>query len=180
MIKPHHKKIAIIGCAGSGKTTLAFKLKEKLNLPLYHLDQYYWKPGWQRAALEEFIIIHQELCERDEWIMEGSYTSTLLTRVAYADIVIFLDVPRYKCLWYVLKRSVLNLGKIIPGNPEGCEQRLLSLQFLEFLKWIWAFKYRARGAILNILEICKDSDDAKQIYILKSLDESELLFKEKK
>ena len=49
MLQPHHKKIAIIGCAGSGKTTLAFLL-QKLNLPIYHLDQYYWKPNWERSG----------------------------------------------------------------------------------------------------------------------------------
>lgn len=72
MLKPHHKKIAIIGCAGSGKTTLAFKLKKKLNLPLYHLDQYYWKPGWGRCDFEIFRKTYDLLCEQDAWIIEGS------------------------------------------------------------------------------------------------------------
>lgn len=40
MSQTHHKKIVIVGNAGSGKTTLAFQLQNKLNLPLYHLDQY--------------------------------------------------------------------------------------------------------------------------------------------
>jgi adenylate kinase family enzyme len=60
------KKIAIIGCAGSGKTTLAFQLHNKLHLPLHHLDQYYWKPNWQRLTLEEFNVIHEALCEQKQ------------------------------------------------------------------------------------------------------------------
>lgn len=40
-------KIAIIGNAGSGKSTLSAKLRALLAIPLYHLDQYFWKPGWQ-------------------------------------------------------------------------------------------------------------------------------------
>ena len=43
------KKIAVIGCPGSGKTYLTFKLYEKLQLPIIHLDQYAWKPGWERV-----------------------------------------------------------------------------------------------------------------------------------
>lgn len=166
MIKPHPKKIAIIGCAGSGKTTLAFQLKEKFNLPIYHLDQYHWKPGWERTEEEIFNKIHTELCKQAEWIIEGSYYRHFYERACYADVIIFLDVPRYKCIWYVLKRSVINWGKIIPGNPKDCKQELLSFKFLEFLYWVWTFNKRYRAAIMHEL---KEFHHEKQIYILKSL-----------
>jgi len=39
------KKILIIGSPGSGKSTLSKKLKEKLKLPLIHLDKIFWKPN---------------------------------------------------------------------------------------------------------------------------------------
>ena len=55
------KKIAIIGNAGSGKSTLAYKLQQKLNLPIYHLDQYYWKPNWGRTDPDEYKIVHNNL-----------------------------------------------------------------------------------------------------------------------
>jgi adenylate kinase family enzyme len=35
------KRIAIIGCCGAGKSTLARILGEKLNLPVIHLDAYF-------------------------------------------------------------------------------------------------------------------------------------------
>jgi adenylate kinase family enzyme len=170
VIKPYQRqrKIAIIGCAGSGKTTLALELKKKLNLPLYHLDQYYWKPGWQRGDLETFSKIHDALCEQDEWIIEGSYLKLLYKRVLHADVVIFLDVPRYKCLWYVLKRAVLNWGTVIPGNPQQCEQRLFSFEFLRFLNWVWNFNKKHREQVMRILEEFKGK---KQIYRVKSLGE---------
>lgn len=163
-IKSHHKKIAIVGCAGSGKTTLALQLKEELNLPLYHLDQYYWKSGWERVGLETFVEIHDSLCEQDEWIIEGSYVKCFYKRAMYADVIIFLDAPRYKCLWYVIKRSVFNFGKVIPGNSENCKQQIFSLKFLAFLKWVWNFNNRYRHMILYTLDELKDT---KQIYILK-------------
>ncbi len=167
------KRIAIIGCAGSGKTTLAFKLKEKHNLPLYHLDQYYWKPHWKRIEFEVFDAIHDELCERDSWIMEGSYYRVFYKRAFYANVIIFLDVPRYKCIWYVIKRAFLNRGIVLPGSPENCPQRLLSIEFLQFLKWVWHFNKLYKNMILTILEEYKDE---KQIYILKSFKEIDDFF----
>lgn len=168
MDKPSPKKIAIIGNAGSGKSTLAFELQKKLDLPLYHLDQYAWKPDWQKVDWEVFKKAHNALCQQDEWIIEGIYLKLLHERVTYADVIIFLDVPRSVCIWRVLKRAVTNYGQDIPGNPEKCKQRLFSFKFLEFLKWIWNFNNRHRQVVLDVLREFKDK---KQIYILRSPEE---------
>ena len=86
----------------------------------------------------------------------------------HANVIIFLDVPRYKCIWYVLKRAVIHWGKEIPGNPKDCKQRLFSIKFWHFLKWIWKFNQRYRRGILDTLDELKDT---KKMYILKSIDE---------
>ena len=164
MLKPH-KKIAIIGCAGSGKTTLALRLHKQLNLPLYHLDQYYWLPGWERTDFDMFIQMHDELCDRNEWIIEGSYIRVLTPRLMQADVIIFLDMPRYVCMWRVLKRSFLNWGKVIPGNPEGCRQQIFTRKFLDFLQWTWNFNQRFRPVICKLLEEFKDE---KPVYVVRS------------
>ena len=83
-------KIAIVGSPGSGKSTLASKLHEILGIPLYHLDQYFWKPGWQRPDRAEFAKIHYDLCDRDEWIIEGMATRHFAYRAEQADISFFL------------------------------------------------------------------------------------------
>lgn len=164
MIQSHHKKIAIIGCAGSGKTTLALQLNKKLQLPLYHLDKYYWHSNWQRTPLEEFIQIHYDLCEQDQWIIEGSYHSTLFPRIFHADVIIFLDLPRSVCFRRLFKRMIFNYGKVSPGNTDQCTEHF-NLDYLKFLKWVWNFKKRSRRMILYTLDEFKSK---KQIHILKS------------
>lgn len=71
------KKVIIIGCGGAGKTTLAKQLAARLNLPLYHLDAYFWQPGWQEADADEFMFKHYELISQDKWIIDGNYRRTL-------------------------------------------------------------------------------------------------------
>jgi len=56
-------KVAIIGCPGSGKSKLALQLHKNLQIPLYHLDQYFWKPGWKKPDSQKFDKIHQQLCK---------------------------------------------------------------------------------------------------------------------
>src|SRR3990167_3694141 len=156
-----YKKIAIVGCAGSGKTTLALKLKEQLQLPLYHLDLYYWLPGWKRVGLDKFTEIHNKLCDQKEWIIEGSYIKVLDYRVMQADVIIFLDLPRHQCLFNVFKRLILNPGKVMADSPENCPQRFN----LEFIRWVWDFNKRYRQMILNIL----NNQSNKKIHIFRSL-----------
>lgn len=168
MITNQDKKIAIIGCPGSGKTTVAFKLAEKYNLPLYHLDTYQWLPGWQKVAREEFSQAYHALCDLPKWILEGSAMSLLAYRIEKANVIIFLDIPRSTCIWRVIKRSLLHWNQEILGSPKGCKQRFFSFAFLEFLKWIWHFNARYKATILNLLET---ANPTKKVYIVQSLDE---------
>jgi adenylate kinase family enzyme len=176
MIQPHYKKIVVYGNSGSGKTTLARLLSKKFNLPLYHLDQYHWKPNWERVSDEEFFAKHRQLCNEPTWIIEGIYTRILPERIAHADVVMFLDMPRYLCMWRVLKRSALNIGKQLPGDPEGCKQQVFSSKFLEFLTWVWNFNKRNRATVLAMLQFPEYKD--KEIYILRSSQEIDAFMKE--
>lgn len=102
------QKIAIIGCTGAGKTTLAKKLGVRFDVPVYHLDHYYWKPGWIESDLEMFKKKHQELITQSAWIIDGNQMATVAERVQTADIIIFLDIPRFICIWRVLRRWLKN------------------------------------------------------------------------
>lgn len=151
----------IIGCAGSGKTTLAVNLSKLLGLPLYHLDQYYWSAGWVRPVKEEFTKKHLELCKKESWIIEGVSKETMKTRMEYADAIIFIDMPRYICLYNVLVRSMKYYGQVRFASAEGCPERF----DLEFLKWIWDFEKNYNPKIYNLIHEFKN---VKLVYIFKS------------
>ena len=36
------KRILVLGCSGSGKSTFSIELHNKTDIPLYHLDMMYW------------------------------------------------------------------------------------------------------------------------------------------
>ena len=162
-------KIAIIGNGGSGKTTLGFLLHETLKLPLYHLDQYYWEPNWQRKNVQDFVSIHAQLCTNEQWIIEGANHKYLPDRIKHADVILFLDMPRRLCLWRAIKRAVANWGRVIPGAPQGCSQRVFSYGFFVFLRWIWSYNSKNRTRVMGLLDEARAHN--KVVYILRSSQE---------
>jgi len=95
------KKIMLIGSGGSGKSTLSKKIGEILNVPVYHLDQIFWKPGWGPTPEKEWDNLLRELVKKEKWIIDGNYSKTLDIRLKEADTVIFLDMPRYLTIYRI-------------------------------------------------------------------------------
>lgn len=134
------ERVLVIGCGGSGKSTLSQKLGEKTGLPVVHLDKLFWHSGWVESGREEIDgKIRQEI-EKDRWIIDGNYTRTLPMRLKRCDTVIYLDFSRMACILGVLKRVISTYGKVRPDMGEGCPERF----DWEFLKWVWNFNRTKR------------------------------------
>lgn len=63
------KRIILIGSGGAGKSTLAKKLGHILDLPVYHLDAFFWKEGWVPSTKKEFMMTLDQLLSEESWIM---------------------------------------------------------------------------------------------------------------
>lgn len=155
------KKIAVIGSGGAGKSTLSRQMSEILHIPVYHLDAYYWKPDWKPSEKEEWKQEQSQMMQEREWIMDGNYGSTMDSRLAAADMIIFLDLPRWVTTYRVMKRRVMYHGKTRPDMNEGCPERL----DWAFIKWVWHFRRDKRDGIMRKLEQLTED---KQIIILRS------------
>ncbi|MBV9849504.1 MAG: DNA topology modulation protein [Armatimonadetes bacterium] len=167
-------RVLIIGSAGAGKSTLARHLGERWGLPVVHLDALYWRPGWVETPPDEFDPIIQDALRKDVWIMDGNYSRTLAMRLAAADTVIYLDLPRRLCLWRVLKRGIQYRGRTRPDMGQGCREKPADG---EFLRWIWNYPIRSRPKVLQMLEeqgqgktIVRLTSPAQVRQFLRSLD----------
>ena len=143
------KKVMIIGCPGSGKSTFARALAQKTCLPLYCLDLMYWNPDRTTKPKEEFRADLRETVALPEWIIDGNYNSTLELRLEACDTVIFLDYPLEVCLSGVEERR----GKPRPDMPW-----VETEPDLEFIEFITKFNEESRPRIVELLEQYKNKN----------------------
>ncbi len=141
------KRILIIGSGGSGKSIFAVKLSKVLNINVYHLDSYFWNPGWIETPEDKWENIVKNLCSNKKWIIDGNYGGTFNIRFPQADTIIFLDIPKIICIWNVIKRRIKWHGKQRIDMGKGCPEHL----DLEFLRWIWNYPEKQRPVILKEL-----------------------------
>lgn len=72
-----YNKIIVIGNCGSGKSYVSKQLSNIMGLPLIHLDNEFWKPNWVATDKEEWLKKQHQFIEKDKWIIDGNYNSTL-------------------------------------------------------------------------------------------------------
>ena len=134
------ERILVIGCPGSGKSRLSRILGEKLGLPVVHLDQLWWKPGWENVSVEEFDARLEEVLEGEQWIIDGNFSRTMPLRLKHCDTIVYLDYSRWTCLLGMIQRVLGSYGKVRPDMGEGCPERF----DWEFVKFIWNFNRENR------------------------------------
>lgn len=155
------QKILIIGSPGSGKSTLSRSIKVKLNLPLIHLDNIYWKPNWISISRDEFDEKLEIELKKDKWIIEGNYQRTLAYRLKFADTVIYLDYEPELCLDSYRKR--VKEGILKSDMPQDCIETVDN----DFEDYILNFRVNNQKLILDHLNSFKGN-----VIILKTREEA--------
>lgn len=140
------RRIVVMRPPGSGKSTLARHLGKQNGLPVFHLDQAFWQPGWARTPADRFRSEVERIVGLPAWVIDGNYTDTVTSRFAAADLVIYLDVPSWRCMLRLLRRTLMGYGRVRADAAPGCAERL-DMAFLRFA-WSWNRTRRVRTLAL--------------------------------
>lgn len=155
------KKVIVIGCPGSGKTTFAEKLNKCTGLPLYYLDAIWHKPDKTHISRDEFDERIREIFNTHEWIIDGNYNRTIEMRLQQCDTVFLFDLPTDVCLQGAKER--LGKGRYdLPWIEKESDP--------EFEGFIREFAEKSLPKIYSLIEKYKAEKD---IVIFKSREDAD-------
>jgi adenylate kinase family enzyme len=129
------KRVTVVGPPGSGKSTIAGQIAHVIGCAPVYLDALFWQPGWVRTPREQFLARHAETIVAERWVIDGVYRAGMNDRLAAADTIVFLDLPRRICIWRVIKRRVLYRGQTRPDMAPGCPEQLDRAFILYVWRW---------------------------------------------
>ena len=118
-------RVNVKGISGSGKSTFARELAERLSVPYLEIDAVHHGPNWTEASAEE---LQARVCEfmaatPDGWVIDGNYESELGDLVlAAADQIVWLDPPlrvALRRLWRGTLQRIRGRVELWGGNRES-------------------------------------------------------------
>lgn len=161
------KKIIVIGCPGSGKSTFSRRLNNITQIPLFHLDMLFWNEDKTTVEKSVFLERLEKVMKNDEWIIDGNYSSTMEQRMMECDTVFFLDYATDVCLDGIKERK---------GKPRSDMPWIEEEDDLEFIEFIKSYNEKSRPQVIELLERYSE----KNIYIFSNREEEKEFLSELK
>ena len=134
------QRVALVGPAGSGKTTFGRRLGAAASLPLVELDGIYHQPGWEELAAEPFRRRVDEIVRTERWIIDGNYSVVRDLVWARADTVVCFDIGRIVVLRRVLARTLrraITRETLWNGNREPLTNFYRWDPNKNVIRWAW-------------------------------------------
>lgn len=147
-------RIMVMGPPGSGKSTLARQLSQRLTLPIPHADALFHGPGWVARPRDAFVADLAAIAAQLRWVIDGNYSHArygpaIDERLARADRIILLDLPRRVTIPRILRRVARYRGQVRPDSAPECPERL----DLAFLIYCWRWRRAVRPGLVQLLEV---------------------------
>lgn len=135
-------RISVVGNSGSGKSTAARKIAERLDMPRLELDEVRHQRNWRELPDDEFLARVQEfIVAHEDWVIDGNYRSVVQDTIwAAANTVVWLDLPKLQNMRQIIGRTVRRAvfrTELWNGNRERW-QDLFSLDpYRSMIVWAW-------------------------------------------
>lgn len=147
-------RVNVVGTSGSGKSTFARQLAERMQAPYIEMDVIHWLPDWQEKSDNQFFADLKSQLQTEYWVLDGNYNKSLEVKWQDVDTVIWLDysfaITAYRAITRALSRC-LSKQELWPGtgNVETFKQTFMSKDSI--LLWTLKTFRRNRRRYLDMI-----------------------------
>jgi adenylate kinase family enzyme len=138
-----YRRICVVGTTGSGKSTMAEALAQRLHIPHVELDAIHWEPGWKEADRESTRARVRVISLNDSWVIDGNYGFLRDILWPRAEALVWLDYPLpliFWRLWWRTWKRVLTKEVLWGTNTERLSEQFFSKDSL----FLWALKTQGK------------------------------------
>ena len=101
------RRVAVIGNAAGGKSTLARALAETRGLPYHEIDAFLWRSDWTAVPEVECDARHDTIVSEEAWVLDGfGFWDSVARRFARADTLVLVDLPLWVHFWWAAERQI--------------------------------------------------------------------------
>ncbi|MCL2697837.1 MAG: AAA family ATPase [Oscillospiraceae bacterium] len=136
-------RIHLFGASGSGTTTIAKGICQRIRYKHFDTDNYFWLPAnepftLQRPQEERKQLMENDLSNCDRWVLSGSLAGWGDIFIPLFDLTVFVYVPHEIRMERLKKREYERYGdRIMPGGNKYESS-------IEFLDWAASYDTETR------------------------------------
>ena len=121
----------------------------------------YWKEDKTKVPREIFLRKLNEVLDKDCWIIDGTYESTMELRIEKCDTIFFLDYPVEVCIEGIMSRRGKERSYMpwVETSDEIDE---------EFLNWVENYNVESRPKVMELI----DKYEGKEIIVFQYREEA--------
>ncbi|HEX7166777.1 MAG TPA: AAA family ATPase [Acidimicrobiales bacterium] len=138
-------RIHVVGTSGSGKTTVARSAAARLGVPHLELDAVRHQPNWTEMPNDEmWAVVTAFTTQHEAWVVDGNYGFVRDALWARATHIVFLDLPRWRIMTQVIRRSFARAAfrrELWNGNTETFRSWA---DPTHPIRWAWTSRDRRR------------------------------------
>ncbi|MCL2373352.1 MAG: AAA family ATPase [Defluviitaleaceae bacterium] len=127
-------RIHIFGASGSGTSTIAEEICQRIGYKHFDTDSYYWQPTSppftkKRPIEERLALMNTDLAAQEKWVLSGSLDGWGNPLIPLFELAVFVYVPNEIRIERLKARETQRYGEaILPGGSMHASSR-------EFINW---------------------------------------------
>lgn len=142
-----YRRIVVVGTTGSGKSTMAERLANKIEGEFIELDALHWEPNWIEALPEVFRSRVERATQARAWVVAGNYHVVRDLVWKCAEAIIWLDYSFPIVFWRLTTRTIkraVTQEELWNGNRERFWWHFKLWSDDSLFKWLFKTYWRRK------------------------------------